>query len=54
MNSYFEANDANVKCKVIEGLTTFTFKIHILDDLDSNSSTVLMTKEITQETSLSR
>ena len=28
-----EANDTNVKCKVVEGLMTFTFKIYILDDL---------------------
>ena len=51
-----EANDTNVKCKVVGGLTTFTFKLYILDDLDDkiNSSTVLMTKEITQETSFSR
>ena len=51
-----QENDTYVKCKVVGGLMAFTFKIYILYDLDnkSNSSTVLMAKEITQETSLSR
>ena len=51
-----EANDTNVKCKVVGELTTFTFKFYILDDLDNkiNSSTFLMPREITQEASLSR
>ena len=44
-----EANDTNVKWKVVGGLTTFNFKIYILDDIDDkrNSSTVLILKEIT-------
>ena len=28
-----KANDTNVKCKVVAGLTEFTFKLFILDDL---------------------
>ena len=46
-----KAKDTNVKCKVVGGLTAFTFKMYILDDLDNkiNSSTVLMPKEITYE-----
>ena len=50
-----EANDTDVKCKVVGWLIAFTFKIHILDDLDniSNSSIVLMSKEIAEEKSLS-
>ena len=48
-----EANDTNVKCNVVGGLTTFSFRLYLLVDLykKSNSSIMSMPKEITQESS---